>query len=138
MATTLTTSRSDPAQIHPLAQRLKAWRSTRIRGQRIPEELWKAAVDLARVHGLHPTAAALKLNYYGLQRRLLGDHVPRKRRVIPAPFVELVPPAMPCGLDERGTVEMVQASGARLTLRLPHASAKDLLALVHLFLRHRS
>jgi len=138
MATTLTTSRSDSPPIHPLVQRLKAWRSTRIRGQRIPEELWKAAVDLARVHGLHPTAAALKLNYYGLQRRLLGGRVQRKRRVTSAPFVELAPPAMPCGLDERGTLEMVKASGARLSLRLPHASPKDLLPLVHLFLRHRS
>jgi len=42
------------------------------------------------------------------------------------------------GLGERGTVELVQASGARLTLRLPNASARDLLPLVHLFLRRRS
>jgi hypothetical protein len=90
------------------------------------------------MRGLHPTAAALKLNYYGLQRRLMGGRVQRKGRDTPAPFVELAPPVMPCGLDERGTVEMIQASGARLTLRLPNASPKDLLPLVHLFLRHRS
>jgi hypothetical protein len=120
-----------------LAQRLKAWRSTRTPGQRIPEELWIAAADLARVHGLNPIAAALKLNYYGLRRRLSGGRVQPKGRVPPASFVELAPPALPACLGEQGTLEWVQASGARLTLRLPNASPKDLLPLVHLFLRRR-
>ena len=132
MATTSTTPRLDPSQLQPLAQRLKAWRSARSPGQRIPEELWKAAADLARVHGLSRTSAALKLSYYDLQRRLLAGRMP------PAPFVELAPSAPPPSLGERGTLELVQASGARLTLRLPKASARDLLPLVHLFLRHRS
>lgn len=138
MATTLTRFRTEPSQLQRLAQRLKLWRSNRTRGQRIPEALWKAAADLAREQGLNPTAAALQLNYYGLQRRLLGGRVQRKRRVPPARFVELAPPALSCGLGERGTLEWVQASGARLTLRLPNASPKDLLPLVRLFLRHRS
>ena len=138
MATTSTTFRTQPSQISLLAQRLKAWRSTRSRGQRIPKELWKAAADLARVHGVNPIAAALKLNYYGLRRRLWGGRVQRKRRIPPPSFVELAAPALPACLGERGTVEWVQASGARLTLRLPNASPKDLLPLVHLFLRHRS
>ena len=138
MATTSTTSRTEPPQLHPLAQRLKAWRAARTRGQRIPDELWKAAADLARVHGLSRTAAALRLSYYDLKRRLVAGRIQRRRRLTPAPFVEVAPPALAPGLGEHGTVELVQASGARLTLRLPSASASDLLALVHLFLRHRS
>ena len=137
MATT-SIPHTNPAQLPPLAQRLKAWRATRKRGQRIPEDLWKAAVDLARVHGLNPTAAALKLSYYDLQRRLLGRRRPRRRPLTPGAFVEVTPPAPPPGLGERGTLELVQTSGARLTLRLPNACAKDLVPLVHLFLRHRS
>jgi hypothetical protein len=138
MTTTPTTSRSKPWQLQPLAQRLKAWRSTRTRGQRIPEDLWKAAADLARVHGLNPTAVALRLDYYGLKRRFSGGRVQRKRRVPPASFVELAPPGLPPGVGEGGTLELVQVSGARLTLRLPNASPKDLLPVVQLFLRHRS
>jgi hypothetical protein len=138
MATTSTTFRTKPWQRQPLAQRLKAWRSTRTRGQRIPEELWKAAADLARVHGLNPTATALRLDYYGLKRRFSGGRVQRKRRVPPASFVELAPPGLPPGVGEGGTLELVQVSGARLTLRLPHASPKDLLPVVQLFLGHRS
>ncbi len=57
-------------QLNELAERLRAWRATRRRGQRIPEELWKAATDLGHVHGLGPTASALKLNFYDLQSRL--------------------------------------------------------------------
>jgi hypothetical protein len=138
MATTSTTSHIKSSQLQPVAQRLKAWRRTRTRGQRIPEELWKAAADLAHVHGLNPTATALRLDYYGLKRRFSGDRVQRKRRVPPASFVELAPPALPAGVGEGGTLELVQVSGARLTLRLPNASPKDLLPVVQLFLRHRS
>jgi hypothetical protein len=34
-----------------------------VRGQRLPAELWQAAIAVARVHGINPTVAALKLNY---------------------------------------------------------------------------
>ena len=138
MATTSTRRRAEPPQLHPLAQRLNAWRACRTRGQRIPDELWKAAADLARVHGLSRTSSALKLSYYDLQRRLVAGRRPRRRRLTPAPFVEVAPPALAPDLGEGGTVELVQACGARLTLRLPNPSASDLLALVHLFLRHRA
>jgi len=138
MATTSTTPRPEPPQLHPLAQRLKAWRAARTRGQRIPDEIWRAAADLARVQVLSRTSAALKLSYYHLKRRLVAGRIARRRRLTPAPFVEVAPPALAPELGERGTVELVQVSGARLTLRLPNPSASDLLALVHLFLRHRS
>lgn len=138
MATTLTFPRTGPPQLHLLAQRLKAWRAARSRGQRIPEELWCAAADLARVHGLSRTAAALNLSYYDLKRRLVAGGIQRGRPLTSAPFVEVAPPAGAPGLGECGTVELVHASGARLTLRLPNASAADLLALVPLFLRHRA
>ncbi len=138
MATLSTTYRAEPPQLQPLAQRLKAWRATRVPGQRIPDELWRAAAELARVHGLSRTATALQLSYYDLQRRVSGGRLDRRRRVPAARFIELAPPAPPPGLGDHGTLELVQASGARLTLRLPNASPKDLLPIVHLFLRRRS
>jgi hypothetical protein len=135
MATT--TLFHDSPQLQPLARRLTAWRATRTRGQRIPEELWIAAADVARVHGLNRTAAALKLNYYGLQRHLSRGKARPKRGLPPPTFVELAPPALPARLEEHGAIEWVQASGARLTLRLPNASPKELLPILQLFLRHR-
>jgi hypothetical protein len=138
MKTTTRIARIDSAELQQLAERLSAWRSTRTRRERIPEELWKGAADLARVHGLNPTAEALKLPYYGLQRRLLDGRVQRRQRVPASPFVELTAPTMPGEPSEGGTLELVQRSGARLTLRLPDANIRDLLPVVHLFLRHRS
>ena len=137
MATISTALTTDLTKLEPLAQRLNAWRAKHRRRQRLPEEFWLAAAELSRVHGLSRTSAALRLNYSDLKRRLSGRRVQRQRRLAPAPFIELVPPALSPGLDEGSTLELVQASGARLTLRLPNATPRDLLPLVHLFLRHR-
>jgi len=126
------------AGLQPLAQRFKTWRATRQRGQRIPDHLWQAATDLARIHGLNPTIAALKLNYYDLQRRLQARRTPRPGRGSGSLFVEVpVVPGRPGG-DERGTVELVRASGDRLVLRFADASPRDLRPLVQLFLRRRA
>ena len=122
-------------QLQTLAERLREWRSTRPLGQRIPAELWQAATEAARTHGAGATAAALNLDYCDLQRRLLGNSVERKPAPAPPRFVELVAPAVPV---EYGTVELVQASGARLTLRLPNASPGDLVPVLDLLLRHCS
>jgi len=45
---------------------------------------------------------------------------------------------LPPGGDERGTVELVQASGARLILRFADAGPRDVLPVVKLFLRRRT
>jgi hypothetical protein len=114
---------------------LRTWRAERGRGKRIPDALWEAAAEAARVHGLSGTARALKLNYYDLQRRmrsggeLLGVGSPAPT------FVELPGAALGSGGAERGTVELVQASGARLILRMGAARAADLLPVVEAFLR---
>jgi len=137
---TTTTSRAGPhaefAGLQPLARRFKTWRATRPRGQRIPEELWQEATELARIHGLNPTVAMLKLNYYDLQRRLQAGGIPRRGRGRGPLFVELPPVPVAAGGGERSTVELVQAGGARLILRLTDAGPTDLLPLVQLFLRH--
>ena len=124
-------------QLQPLAQRLAAWRAQRGRGQRIPEELWNAAAELARTHGLNRTAAALKLNYYGLQRRLHGGRARSIGSTATAPtrFVELPPLAASSPATFPGTVELLRPCGARLILRLPAASLRLLLPLVQAFLR---
>jgi hypothetical protein len=137
----MATSLSTPSQLPSLRLRFDAWRNTRSRGQRIPEALWKAAVEAARVHGLCRTATALKLNYYDLQRRLWGHPLPLQRRAgkwspVPAPaFVELASTAL-AGGDEHGALELVKPSGTRLILRFPRIPANELLDLVELFLRY--
>ncbi len=117
---------------------MRAWRATRRRGQRIPEELWKAATDLGHVHGLGPTASALNLNFYDLQSRLQAGCGQGKGFDSQPTFVELPAPAFMTPLTDPGTLELVGSSGSRLTLRWPHCKPKELLPLVHAFLRHRA
>lgn len=134
-----TTARhAELAGLQPLARRFKLWRAVRPRGQRIPDQLWQAATDLARIHGLNPTVAALKLNYYDLQRRLQARRPSRPGGDGGSLFVEVPVVPGPPGGDERGTVELVRASGDRLVLRLADVSPRDLLPVVQLFLRRRA
>ena len=133
--TTMLVPRGVPAGQESLAQRFKTWRASRRRGERIPEELWQAAADRARRHGLSATAAMLKLSYYDLKRRLVAGGTSRRSGARAPVFVEVPVTPVPPNGEERGTVELVQAGGARLILRLPSASPHDLLPVVQLFLR---
>lgn len=131
---THTTTDAQFTPLHALAERLETWRASRSIGQRIPEELWQEAVRLAQVHGLSATSTALKLYYYGLQRRM-GQSRRCSPKAQPTTFVELATPII--STADHGTLELHSPSGSRLTLRLPQARAKELLPLVGLFLRQR-
>ena len=64
------------------------WRQTRQGKARIPDELWSAAVEVARRDGVNPTAAALHLDGGKLKRRMLAlDSAPHKEATT---FVELM------------------------------------------------
>ena len=123
-----------PNPFAELRARLDTWRDARRGGEPIPEDLWKSASHLARLHGLSPTCTALKLNYYDLQRRLGVAHRTRTPRPAPPSFVTLPPPAI-SPLLEPGTLEITKLHGARLTFRMPKAKARDLLLWITAFLR---
>jgi len=59
-----------PEAIMSVRARLAEWRKNHPRRSRLPEELWMAAVELARRYGLYRTARALPIDYAGLRRRL--------------------------------------------------------------------
>ena len=93
---------------------------------------WQAAIAVARVHGINPTVAALKLNYYDL-----SGGTTRQDGCAAAPvFVELPAGSMCGGAEERGGVELVQAGGARLIVHCGSVGSDELLAEVELFLRY--
>ena len=49
---------------------MEEWRSSHILRRRLPEELWEAAVGVARQEGVYRTARALRLDYTNLKRRI--------------------------------------------------------------------
>ena len=123
-------------ELEPAHHALDTWRRRRKRREPIPETLWDLIVPLARAHGLSPVSRALRLDYYGLQRRVLSERAPDVGPAQEPHFVELkVRP----GTTESGcVVELENRFGSKMTLRLAQASRSDALALVEAFWRQRS
>lgn len=117
-----------PPEIEEAQLQFENWRCERKRGERIPENLWGAAVELAKHHGVWPTARALHLDHNRLKRRVgNGDDVTS------GAFVELIPQgAMLCTC----IVEMEDARGARMRIELKGAAA-DVTALSRTFWSER-
>jgi hypothetical protein len=106
-----------------LRQELESWRKT---GHgRVPERLWSAAVELARVVGVSRVARVLRLDYYGLKKRVqrpLESTLAQKRQ---APsFVEVAFPSVRA--VAQCTLKLEDPSGARLTVELPASNVGEL------------
>jgi hypothetical protein len=112
-----------PAELERARSRFDAWRRTRKPKSRIPEPLWALAVKLVSAHGLHRTAATLKLDYYSLQKRV-ATAAGRTAASRPT-FIELptaVATARECVL------EFEEDDGARLRVHLTGYDAADIVA----------
>ncbi len=125
-----------PASVPPpllLARRqLDQWRRQHRPHTRLPEELWRKAVTLARRHGLNRTADALGLKYYSLKKRIeapVGGV--SKAQEVPGEFVEFLPsPTAASGLactieldDGRGTTVRMHVKGIGMADLASFASA---------------
>lgn len=71
--------------------RFEQWRRTRQGKTPIPDELWSAAIAVARRNGVNPTAVALRLDGGKLKRRMAASGR-SSRKALPAAFVELLAP----------------------------------------------
>ena len=107
---------SVPAEIEKAQLQFEAWRRERQRGQRIPESLWLTAVELAKQHGVWPTARALHLDHSQLKRRVRNGEDDEKNGA----FVELIPEG---AMLYSCTVEMEDGRGARMRIELKGAAA---------------
>jgi hypothetical protein len=100
-----------------LATRFAQWRRTRVRGARIPERLWEAAVALAIHYGVSRTAASLKLGYYDLKHRVAEkSSLRREENGGQAAFIEL--PAAAVGVSQECTIELERPDGSRIRIEL--------------------
>jgi hypothetical protein len=95
--------------------------------------LWASAVELAREHGLHRTARALRLNYYSLKERLSAVAGQPGRSPNKATFVELLPPVA-SGLSAC-TIEMENVQGGKMKIHLQGLGSPDLAVLSDSFWR---
>ena len=116
-------SNSRARTIDEVGARFEEWRKNRQGKSAIPDELWSAAVQLARKDGVNRTAAELHLDGGKLKRLMVG----KTTRGKPAPaFVELLTPRA-ISIPEC-TIELEGRHGT-VRIQLKGASASDLAAL---------
>jgi hypothetical protein len=126
-----------PARLVSLRRRFEEWRRTRKVRSRIPEPLWAAAVKVAKKHGLHRTAKALRVNYYALKERVEGGvDAGNASREDATTFLELAA-ASPMPLIRADscecTLELENIDGAKMRVRLSGVAMPDLVALSRSF-----
>jgi hypothetical protein len=122
-----------PPRLEAGRRRFERWRSQCKARSRIPERLWRTAVELAGEFGVHGTARALRLNYGALKARMSLEQAEPSSGYAPGKFVELFPGTMPAGC--KCMVELKDGHGARMLMHLEDADATLLGALASAFVR---
>jgi hypothetical protein len=124
--------------VDELRARIEAWRRSRAKRGPMPAELWADAVVLAKRESVYRTARALGVNYATLKWHVaVASSGGREESTGPVGFVELLAaprPTEPAGASST-VVELSDASGATMTVRMPSSGGLDLSALVGVFLR---
>lgn len=129
-----------PSTVTSLSRRIEAWRRSRRRlNEPMPEGLWREAVGLARMHGVHRVSQALRLGFEGLKKRT-AVVVSKTGSLTPAPsalFVEVV--GLSGGGGEAGQIELELESSGGFRLRLRDGSGRvDIAEVVEAFCRSAS
>lgn len=121
-------------QLGALRERVEQWRQQRAsRGERIPEELWNAAIKAARVEGVHATCRALRLNAYSLQARMSAELSEGRRETSETgAFVELSMGQLGSG-SGKTVVELEGPRGGRMRIDVTGTSPVDIVALAQAF-----
>jgi hypothetical protein len=108
--------------IEEVVGRFEQWRQTRQGKAHIPDELWSAAIEVARRDGVNRTAAALHLDGGKLKRRIVAaDGITGKASA--SAFVEFMAPVV-SGQAEY-TIELEGRNG-RLRIHCKGATAANL------------
>ena len=134
-------TRALPAGLEHVRRRFELWRQANQTRSRIPDSLWAAAARAASRCGIHRTSRALRLDYYALKERVEQQStdivVPATMGVanqrfpsVPA-FLELAPSASISSCE--CTLELENASGAKMRVHLKNIAMPDLAALSRSF-----
>ena len=121
-------------KIEPLRQQIEGWRKARRPNEHMPESFWEPATQLAKEYGLAPVQGILRIDYRGLQRRVSGVRLPTAPKKQTASFVELSAlPALPAPRRCEHTLELEDAGGRRMSLKLSGGSLAELAPLIQAF-----
>ena len=114
----------DTLNLDEVRTRFENWRQNRQGKERIPDELWSAAIEVARRDGVNSTAAALHLDGGKLKRRMMAaDSVSTK--AMPPTFVELLASTV----DLRDCMIELEGRKGKLRIHWKGATAADVATL---------
>lgn len=116
-----------PVKLAKAQEQFEQWRSQHPPRTRVPQPLWSVAAELAVEFGLNQTARALKLNYYGLKKRMdpAASNPPAPTRVNEA-FLELAVPINPVSPTSECMIECQDATGTQIRIQLKGIQGPDL------------
>jgi len=122
-------------RLSQLRRRMERWRRTRVKRSPMPPQLWGAATELARELGVSRVARDLGIGYESLKDRVgaRGEHSARQADA----FVELAGAALLSAAPAavRSEVELSDARGTTMVIRLAADQAVDVAALLAAFRR---
>jgi hypothetical protein len=122
-----------PRVLSTARRQFDRWRSRHRKHARLPQELWRQAVALAREHGFNKTSRVLGLKYYSLKKHLhqagAGGLVSAKAE---PDFIELVPGVITPGIIEC-TIEWADGGGSTLRMHIKGAGLSELASLAGVF-----
>jgi hypothetical protein len=118
-----------PSPLESVRYQFEKWRETRkSRRERIPEELWVAAVKLCNQYSINQISRALHLNHTNLKDKVSGKKSVNRKKKSSSPFL--------IELDWQGSypaseciVEMENAYGSKMRMSLKGQANLDLLEL---------
>jgi hypothetical protein len=127
--------------LEELGIRFEEFRSSHRSRERLPEELWAAAAEIAMRRGLNITARELRLDSNNLKKRMGGQvGLPKAKRgrenkKLPAPapaaFLELLAPAASAAAS--CVVEVESVRGGELRMELKGLGTSEIAQLLHAF-----
>jgi hypothetical protein len=124
--------------LESVAEHFEQWRSSKKKGERIPEHLWCEALELLGRYRISQVVRTLRLSGADLNKRrgIRGGGRRRKRTAPEAAFVEIDRTEVAQASERQATaswMELQRPDGLRL--RIHPSEGGELLALVERFMR---
>jgi len=117
-----------PARLARSRERFEKWRKKHKGYHRLPEQLWSAAVKLARTYGVNRTARVLRLDYSGLKKRVASTVSESSSQDSTGPhFIQLLPSELTAAAE--CAIECHHPNGTTLRIHLKGPQLPDLTAL---------
>jgi len=123
--------------LESLRGRMDRWRAgCGGKRSRVPQELWNAAIEVARREGVWATSRATRLNYQGLKDRMSQASTGSGIETTSPSFIEVaMAAARTADGSSRTVIELEGRGGERLRVEVTGASGLDVVGLAHAFWR---